>query len=48
LNEEYLLEGETAEQRIKDIARAAEKYLNIKGFADKFEDYMAQGFLLLV
>ena len=24
----YLLEGETAEQRIKDIATTAEKYLN--------------------
>ena len=35
----YLLEGETAEQRIRDIADASEKYLNITGFADKFEDY---------
>ena len=43
----YLLEGETAEQRIRDIAEAAEKYLNINGFADKFEDYMAQGFYSL-
>ena len=43
----YLLEGETAEQRIRDIAEAAEKYLNIKGFADKFEDYVAQGFYSL-
>jgi ribonucleoside-diphosphate reductase alpha chain len=43
----YLLEGETAEQRIRDIAEAAEKYLNLKGFADKFEDYMAKGFYSL-
>jgi ribonucleoside-diphosphate reductase alpha chain len=43
----YLLEGETAEQRIKDIATAAEKYLNIKGFADKFENYMHKGFYSL-
>ena len=43
----YLLEGETAEQRIRDIAETAEKYLNIAGFADKFEDYMAQGFYSL-
>lgn len=43
----YLVEGETAEQRIRDIAKAAEKYLNIKGFADKFEDYMIQGFYSL-
>jgi ribonucleoside-diphosphate reductase alpha chain len=43
----YLLEGETAEQRIKDIAKTAEKYLNIKGFADKFESYMHKGFYSL-
>jgi ribonucleoside-diphosphate reductase alpha chain len=43
----YLLEGETAEQRIKDIAKTAEKYLNFKGFADKFEDYMHKGFYSL-
>jgi ribonucleoside-diphosphate reductase alpha chain len=43
----YLLEGETAEQRIKDIAKAAEKYLNIVGFADKFEGYMSRGFYSL-
>ena len=35
---------ETPEQRIKDIANTAEKYLNIEGFAQKFEDYMARGF----
>lgn len=39
----YLLEEETPEQRIKDIAETAEKYLNLKGFADKFEDYMSKG-----
>ena len=38
---------ETPEQRIKDIAIKAEKYLNIKGFAEKFEDYMARGFYSL-
>jgi ribonucleoside-diphosphate reductase alpha chain len=43
----YLLEGETAEQRIRDIAEAAEGYLKIKGFADKFEDYMHRGFYSL-
>ena len=43
----YLLEGETAEQRIRDIADASEKYLNITGFADKFEDYMSKGFFSL-
>jgi len=39
--------SETPEQRIKDIAIKAEKYLNIKGFAEKFEDYMARGFYSL-
>jgi ribonucleoside-diphosphate reductase alpha chain len=43
----YLLEGETAEQRIRDIAETAEKYLNSKGFADKFEDYMSKGYYSL-
>ena len=43
----YLLEGESAEQRIRDIADTAEKYLKIKGFSDKFEDYMAKGYYSL-
>ena len=38
---------ETPEQRIKDIANTAEKYLKIEGFAQKFEDYMARGFYSL-
>lgn len=47
LDRGYLIDGETPEQRIKDIAQSAEKILNIKGFADKFEDYMARGFYSL-
>lgn len=43
----YLLEGETAEQRIRDIAEKAELYLNLPGYADKFEDYMHRGFFSL-
>ena len=43
----YLLEGETAEQRITDIAKTAEKYLKLKGFAVKFEEYMHKGFFSL-
>jgi len=43
----YLLEGETAEQRITDIAKAAEKYLKLKGFAAKFEEYMHKGYYSL-
>lgn len=40
----YLLEGETAEQRIRDISETAQKYLNIVGFADKFEKYVHLGY----
>jgi len=43
----YLLENETAEQRIRDIAEKAEYYLNLPGFADKFEGYMHKGFYSL-
>lgn len=35
---------ESPEQRIKDMAIAAEKYLGIKGFAEKFETYSIKGF----
>ena len=38
---------ETPEQRIKDIANTAERYLRLEGFAKKFEDYMARGFYSL-
>ena len=43
----YLLEGETAEQRIRQIAETAESFLKINGFADKFEDYVARGYYSL-
>ena len=43
----YLREGESAEQRVADIAKAAGKYLKTKGFAEKFEDYIARGFYSL-
>lgn len=43
----YLLEGETPEQRMRDIAETAERYLNIEGFADKFENYLHRGFYSL-
>lgn len=43
----YLLEGETAEQRIKDIAEHAEKILGIPGYAKKFYDYMSKGYYSL-
>jgi ribonucleotide reductase alpha subunit len=47
LSRGYLSAGETPEQRIRDIAETAEKYLGIAGFADKFYDYMARGFYSL-
>lgn len=43
----YLTEGETAEGRIIEIAKSAEKYLGFDGFADKFIDYMSRGFYSL-
>lgn len=43
----YLEEGVTPEKRIKQIADNAEKILGIKGFADKFENYMSKGFYSL-
>ncbi len=43
----YLLEGESPEQRIRDIADHAEKVLKKEGFADKFYDYMSRGFFSL-
>ena len=53
LNEEarqFLARGyfdESAEQRIKDISNTAERILGVKGFAQKFEDYMSKGYYSL-
>lgn len=43
----YLSEGQTAEDRIKVIAEAAEQYLNRPGFATKFTEYMSKGWISL-
>lgn len=44
----YLLEGETPEQRMQDIADRAQSLLDdMPGFADKFFDYMSRGFYSL-
>jgi ribonucleoside-diphosphate reductase alpha chain len=43
----YLLEDETPEQRISDIAHTAENFLKIKGFANKFISYMHKGYYSL-
>lgn len=47
LSRGYLKEGQTAEERIREIADAAEGYLGIKGFADEFEEYMLNGWISL-
>ncbi len=43
----YLGEGLTAEERILDIAKRAEEILQMPGYADKFYNYMSQGFYSL-
>ena len=43
----YLGEGITAEERILNIAKRAEKILQMPGYADKFYHYMSQGFYSL-
>lgn len=47
LSRGYLTEGVTPEQRIRNIAEHAEKTLKIKGFSDKFYDYMSKGYYSL-
>ena len=43
----YLIEGVTPEQRIEQIANRAEEILGIKGFSEKFYDYMSKGYYSL-
>ena len=43
----YLGEGITAEERIANIAKRAEEILEMPGFADKFYNYMSEGFYSL-
>ncbi len=47
LDRGYLAPGQTAEERIRVIGEAAEKYLKRDGFADKFVDYMSRGWISL-
>lgn len=47
LSKGYLVGGISAEERIRQIAETAEKFLNKPGFADKFYDYMSRGFYSL-
>jgi len=43
----YLLEGQTPEDRIRQIAERAESLLGKKGWADKFVGYMSKGWISL-
>jgi ribonucleoside-diphosphate reductase alpha chain len=43
----YLTPGVTAEERIREIADRAEEILQIPGYADKFYNYMSEGFFSL-
>ena len=43
----YLTGDQTAKERITEIAKAAQKELKIKGFAEKFEEYMSYGWYSL-
>ena len=47
LSRGYLLERQTPEGRIREIAEKAEEILGKDGFADKFEDYMSRGWYSL-
>lgn len=43
----YLPEGVSPQQRLKDISNHAEKILGIKGFSDKFYNYLSKGYYSL-
>ena len=43
----YLSKGESPYERVRDIADKAEEILKIKGFSDKFYEYMSKGFYSL-
>ncbi|WP_417363504.1 ribonucleoside-diphosphate reductase subunit alpha [Galbibacter sp.] len=43
----YLTEGVTPKARIREIANRAEQILKIDGYADKFYNYMSEGFFSL-
>lgn len=47
LSNGYCLEDQTVEDKIDLICNRAEKYLKIKGFADKFKSYIAKGYYSL-
>ena len=47
LEASYLQEGQTTDERVREIADAAEKILGMPGYADKFYGYMDEGYFSL-
>jgi ribonucleotide reductase alpha subunit len=45
LSKGYLREGQTAEDRIREIAEAAERIIGVEGLADRIEDYTLRGWI---
>jgi ribonucleoside-diphosphate reductase alpha chain len=43
LDRDYLVDGQTVDQRVTEICEAAERYLNKPGFAAKFKEYFKKG-----
>jgi ribonucleoside-diphosphate reductase alpha chain len=43
----YIGENQTAEDRINEIAKTAQKNLKIPGFSKKFKEYMSKGWFSL-
>lgn len=47
LEKDYLIENQTIDERVTEIANAAEKILNKPGFANKFKEYVKKGWYSL-
>jgi ribonucleoside-diphosphate reductase alpha chain len=47
MGRDYLLPGQTLDERVRIIAHTAQSALGIPGYADKFIDYMKKGFFSL-
>lgn len=47
LSRGYLINGQTAEERVREIANKAEEYLGKEGYADAFYEYMSRGYYSL-
>ena len=47
LSRGYLLDGQTPEQRLRQIADKAEEILDMPGFSDKFYNYLGKGYYSL-